>query len=128
MIAPTHFHNCISLRCTIDRTIQHSRGDLYMIAKHTIPNGLGSIQYLGAKVWKELPREIIKYLYLKMNRKHVFTVSFKPSTLHYTDFPFINFLVQKHFRNQAEGLFSLANLLRGSLLQILLYSSFSLVV
>jgi len=60
MLAPSCFDGYFSLSSTVHshETRQSSRNDLYLIRKNTLRYGLGSIRYLGAKLWNELPREI----------------------------------------------------------------------
>ena len=50
MLAPSFLHN--------HATRQSCHNNLYLICKHTLRYGLGTIRYLGAKLWNELPREI----------------------------------------------------------------------
>ena len=46
------------------------RGDLYLIGKNTLQYGLGSIRYMGAKLWNQLPGEVrnssSKFLFRKI--------------------------------------------------------------
>jgi len=60
MLAPSFFHGYFSLSSTVHNhaTRQSCHNNLYLICKHTLRYGLGTIRYLGAKLWNELPREI----------------------------------------------------------------------
>ena len=60
MLATSCIHGYFSLSSTVHNhaTRQSCRNDLYLIRKNTLRYGLGSIRYLGSKVWNELPREI----------------------------------------------------------------------
>ena len=42
----------------INNDLYLMNNDLYLISRNTLWYGLGSIRYLGAKLWNELPKEI----------------------------------------------------------------------
>ena len=57
---PFFSHGYFSFNSAIHNysTKQSYRGDLYLMGKNTLRYGLGSIRYMGAQLWNELPREI----------------------------------------------------------------------
>ena len=73
------FHGYFSFNSAIHNytTKQCYRGDLYLIGKNTLRYGLGSIRYMGAKLWNELSREVrnssSKFLFRKNLKKHLHT-------------------------------------------------------
>ena len=126
MLAQSCFHGYFSLSSTVHNhaTRQSCRNDLFLIHKNTLQYGLGSIRYLEAKLWNELPREIItsssRYICKKITkvptRNHVKLFTSKP--LKNTILTSVK-LMQIQFRKTGKGaLFSLVNLLREFLLRI----------
>ena len=80
MMAPSCFHGYFSLSSTVHNheTRQSCRNDLYLIRKNTLRYGLGSIRYLGAKLWNELPTEIrasaSRFIFKKKLQKHLLEI------------------------------------------------------
>ena len=80
MMAPSCFHGYFSLSSTVHNheTRQSCRNDLYLIRKNTLRYGLGSIRYLGSKLWNELPREIrasaSRFIFKKKLQKHLLEI------------------------------------------------------
>ena len=80
MMAPSCFHGYFSLSSTVynHETRQSCRNDLYLIRKNTLRYGLGSIRYLGAKLWNELPTEIrasaSRFIFKKKLQKHLLEI------------------------------------------------------
>ena len=76
---PSCFHGYFSFNSAIHSytTRQSHRGDLYLIGKNTLQYGLGSIRYMGAKLWNQLPGEVrnssSKFLFRKNLKKHLYT-------------------------------------------------------
>ena len=79
-LVPNCFHEYFSLSSTVHNhaTRQSCRNDLYLIRKNTLRYGLCSIQYMGAKLWNELPREIristSKFLFKKDLLKYLLDI------------------------------------------------------
>ena len=127
MLAPSCFHGYFSLSSTVHNhaTRESCRNDLYLIRKNTLRYGLGSIRYVGAKLWNELPREfrtsssrfIFKKRITKMptrNHMKLFTSKHLKNTI-LTSVK----LMQMQFRKTGKrALFSLVTLLREFLLRI----------
>ena len=78
LLTPSCFYGYFSFNSVIHNysTRQSHRGDLYLIGKNTLRYGLGSIRYMGAKLWNELPREVrfssSKCLFRTKLKKHLY--------------------------------------------------------
>ena len=76
MVAPVCFQNCFFLNSTLHchNTRQSTCGDLFLANINTSQYGLKSIQYLGAKLWNELPIAIrtspLKFTFKKSLKFH----------------------------------------------------------
>ena len=56
-ISPVHFQNYFNKILNIYQisTLQDVRGDLFVEHRSTVQYGIRSVQYLGARIWNDLP-------------------------------------------------------------------------
>ena len=79
LLTPSCFHGYFSSNSAIHSYTarQSHQGDLYLIGKNTLQYELGSIRYMGAKLWNQLPGEVrnssSKFLVRKNLKKHLYT-------------------------------------------------------
>ena len=75
LVTTSCFHSYFSFSSAMHNytTRQPHHGDLYLIGKNTLLYDMGSIRYLGAKLWNELPRELrnssSKFAFRKIYKK-----------------------------------------------------------